>query len=84
MKKKARRRRTEAALIAEIPPLSRFVRERRKELGYTQEELAFRSGLNARFIKEFEQGKKTARLDRVIDLLNFLGADLKAEMRKGK
>ncbi len=79
--RKASKRRTQEELLKDLPPLSLFSRERREELGYTQEQLAFRSGLNLRFIKEFERGKKTARLDKVIALLNFLGADLKAEMR---
>jgi predicted transcriptional regulator len=75
-------RRTKERLLAELPALSKFARTRREQLGYTQQEMAFRSGLNARFIKEFELGKRTARLDKVVELLDFLGADLKAELRK--
>ncbi len=87
MKKKSRsnkshsKRRTKEELKAELPPLSLFARNRREELGYTQEELAFRSGLSARFIKEFERGKKTARLDKVIELLGFMGAILEPKLR---
>ncbi|MGE0528280.1 MAG: helix-turn-helix domain-containing protein [Bdellovibrionales bacterium] len=75
-------RRSREALLSELPELSIFVRLRREQLGYTQEQLAFRSGLNLRFIREFELGKKTVRLDKVMQLLEFLGADLKAELRK--
>ncbi len=75
-------RRSREALLLELPELSIFARNRRKQLGYTQEQLAFRSGLNLRFIREFELGKKTARLDKVMHLLEFLGATLKAELRK--
>lgn len=87
MKKKIRsnkshsKRRTKEELKAELPPISLFARNRREELGYTQEELAFRSGLSARFIKEFERGKKTARLDKVIELLGFMGAILEPKVR---
>jgi y4mF family transcriptional regulator len=75
-------RRSRETLLSELPELSIFVRTRREQLGYTQEQLAFRSGLNLRFIREFELGKKTARLDKVMQLLEFLGADLKVELRK--
>jgi|APGre2960657468_1045069.scaffolds.fasta_scaffold33764_1 y4mF family transcriptional regulator len=86
MKKKKKvaplKRRTKEAIKADLPPISLFVRNRREELGYTQEELAFRSGLSVRFLKEFERGKKTVRLDKVNDLLEFLGASLEVKIRK--
>jgi y4mF family transcriptional regulator len=74
-------RRTKAELKSELPPISLFVRNRREELGYTQEELAFRAGLSVRFVKEFERGKKTVRLDKVLELLTFLGATLQVQPR---
>ncbi len=86
MKKSAKKalrpaRRTKAELKSELPPIPLFVRNRREELGYTQEELAFRAGLSVRFVKEFERGKKTVRLDKVLDLLGFLGATLQVQPR---
>ena len=75
------KRRTKQELKEELPPISLFVRNRREELGYTQEELAFRSGLSARFIKEFERGKRTVRLDKVMELLEFMGAMLEPKLR---
>lgn len=83
MMKKAKKakRRTKEELKSELPPISLFVRNRREEMGYTQEELAFRSGLSVRFLKEFERGKKTVRLDKVLDLLEFMGATLEPKMR---
>ncbi len=74
-------RRTKEEIKSELSPLALFVRNRREELGYTQEELAFRSGLSARFVKEFELGKKTVRLDKVTELLNFLGGSLEVRKR---
>lgn len=84
MKKKTAskpKRRTKEELKAELPPISLFVRSRREELGYTQEELAFRTGLSTRFLKEFERGKRTVRLDKVIELLDFMGATLEPQVR---
>lgn len=84
MKKKTAskpKRRTKEELKAELPPISLFVRSRREELGYTQEELAFRTGLSTRFLKEFERGKKTVRLDKVMELLDFMGATLEPQIR---
>lgn len=76
------KRRTKEELEAELPPISLFVRNRREELGYTQEELAFRTGLSSRFVKELERGKKTVRLDKVTELLEFMGATLEPQMRR--
>jgi len=84
MKKKTTlkpKRRTKEELKAELPPIALFVRNRREELGYTQEELAFRTGLSTRFVKEFERGKKTVRLDKVMELLEFMGATLVPQVR---
>ncbi len=69
-------RRTKKEIEADLSPIALFVRNRREELGYTQEDLAFRTGLSTRFIKEFELGKKTVRLDKVSELLNYFGASL--------
>ena len=37
--------------------------------------------LSVRFLKEFERGKKTVRLDKVNELLSFLGATLEVKTR---
>lgn len=89
MKKQKKRtvvpkRRTKAEIKSELPPLSLFVRTKREELGYTQEELAFRSGLSPRFLKEFERGKRTVRLDKVMDLLSYLGAEIEVRPKGQK
>ena len=78
-----KRKRTKKEIQSAISPLALFVRHRREELGYTQEELAFRSGLSAGFLKAFERGKQTVRLDKITDLLNYLGATLTVKI-KGK
>ena len=42
-----------------------FIKQKRKEIGLTQEEFAIRSGLGLRFVRELEQGKETVRMDKV-------------------
>jgi y4mF family transcriptional regulator len=52
---------------------SLFIKQKRKELGLTQEELAGRIGVGLRFIRELEQGKETIRLDKLNQVLNYFG-----------
>lgn len=53
--------------------LIEFVKSRRKELGITQEELARKSGVGLRFIRELEQGKETLRLDKINQVIALFG-----------
>lgn len=50
-----------------------FVKKRRKAIGITQPELAMRTGVGLRFIRELEQGKQTVRLDKVNQVLQLFG-----------
>ncbi len=59
----------------------KFLRARRKELGYTQSYLSELTGLSISFISDVENGKKTVELNRSIDLLSMLGIDLILEKR---
>jgi len=45
--------------------LSLTIKQLRKEYGLTQEDLAFKSGVGLRFVREMEQGKTTLRMDKV-------------------
>lgn len=56
--------------------ISRFVKEKRKKIGLTQEELAARAGVGLRFIRDLEQGKKTIQLDKVNQVLNLFGHEV--------
>ena len=56
--------------------INEFVKQNRKALGLTQEELAIRSGLGLRFVRELEQGKKTLRMDKVNQALAMFGMKL--------
>jgi y4mF family transcriptional regulator len=48
----------------------------RKKAGLTQIEFAHRSDVGLRFIRDLEQGKPSVRLDKVNQVLEFLGHHL--------
>ena len=56
--------------------LVQFLKERRKILGLTQEELAEKAGVGLRFIRDLEQGKETLRMDKVNQVLALFGHEL--------
>ena len=64
-------------------PIAEFVKKSRKEAGLTQEELAIRSGLGLRFVRDLEQGKSTVRMDKVNIALGMFGMEA-APARKDK
>ncbi|MEI8011493.1 MAG: helix-turn-helix domain-containing protein [Candidatus Omnitrophota bacterium] len=55
----------------------------RKKAGLDQVEFAKRAGVGLRFVRELEQGKSTVRLDKVRQVLEFLGHHLEV-VRNGK
>ena len=59
-------------------PISTFVKERRKMFNLTQVDLAEKSGVGMRFVRELEQGKPTLRLDKVNQVLALFGHELGA------
>ena len=56
--------------------ISEFIKISRKKAGLTQQDLSDKCGVGIRFIRELESGKKTARLDKVNQVLNFFGYEL--------
>lgn len=48
----------------------------RKKMGLNQIEFAKRVGVGLRFQRELERGKVTVRLDKLLQVLNFLGCYL--------
>lgn len=52
---------------------SMFLKEKRKSVGLTQEELAAKAGVGLRFVRDLEQGKETLRLDKVNQVLVLFG-----------
>ena len=57
--------------------LGEYIREKRKLYKLTQIELAERSGVGVRFIRELERGKTTVQLDKVNLVLALFGEILK-------
>ncbi len=56
--------------------IKRFVKQKRKDLKLTQEDLALNAGVGLRFVRDLEQGKKTLRLDKVNDVLSLFGKEV--------
>ena len=42
-----------------------FIKDMRKKFGLTQVDLAAKSGVGLRFVRELEQGKETLRMDMI-------------------
>lgn len=66
--------------ITDSKSLGNLVREARRALGVTQDQLALTSGTNRRFIIELEQGKSTAQIGKVLQVLRTLGCSLELTM----
>lgn len=56
--------------------IAQFVKEKRKSLKLTQVDLAEKSGVGLRFVRELEQGKETLRLDKVNQVLDLFGCEV--------
>ncbi|MDK8449996.1 type II toxin-antitoxin system Y4mF family antitoxin [Corynebacterium mastitidis] len=56
--------------------LGTFARENRKALRLNQQEVADLAEVSERFVREFEAGKETVQLNKVIAVLRVLGFDL--------
>ena len=67
--------------ITDSKSLGQAIRERRKDLNYTQAYLADFTGLSVSFISDLERGKPTAEIEKTIRLINILGMDVFVEKR---
>ena len=67
--------------ITDASSLGTAIRNRRKELHYTQSYLSAFTDLSITFISDVERGKPTAELEKTIRLANILGLDLFIEKR---
>lgn len=56
--------------------LSDFLKDKRKRLNLTQQQLAEKAGVGLRFIRDLEQGKTTLRMDKVNQVLKLFGQEL--------
>ncbi|MFH1857166.1 MAG: type II toxin-antitoxin system Y4mF family antitoxin [Candidatus Omnitrophota bacterium] len=56
--------------------ISSRIKTLRKNNGLTQIEFAKRAGVGLRFLRELENGKMTVRMDKLTQVLDFLGYHL--------
>ena len=59
----------------------KILRQRRKELGYTQKYLSDFCGFSISFISDLENGKPTVELGKTLYLANLLGLDIVCVVR---
>lgn len=62
--------------------LGKTIRNRRKELGYTQKYISEITGLSMSFLSDLENGKATCEIGKTIQLMNLLGLNLNIEVRE--
>lgn len=63
--------------MSQVPrSLGEQAREQRRAMRLTQADVADLSMVSERFIREFEQGKRSVRLDKVEAVLAVLGLDV--------
>lgn len=53
--------------------IGRLIREKRKQLGLNQSELALSAGTATRFISDLENGKPSCQLEKTLSVLKTLG-----------
>lgn len=56
--------------------ISLRIKELRKQYNLTQEDLAIKSGVGIRFLRELEQGKPTVRMDKINQVLNLFNLEV--------
>ena len=62
--------------------VGKTIRNRRKELGYTQKYISEITGLSMSFLSDLENVKATCEIGKTIQLMNLLGLNLNIEVRE--
>ncbi|MBQ5952404.1 MAG: helix-turn-helix domain-containing protein [Lachnospiraceae bacterium] len=60
----------------------KILRNRRKELGYTQSYVSQVTGMSVSFLSDLENGKETAELGKALYLAGLLGLDVDLKERE--
>jgi HTH-type transcriptional regulator/antitoxin HipB len=68
-------------IVRTADELPEIVRDRRRELGLTQEQLADIIGVHRAFVSQLERGKATVRFDLLLRLVQALGMDIELRPR---
>jgi y4mF family transcriptional regulator len=61
-----------------VTPLGRQVKDLRRGAGLTQAQMARRTGVGLRFVRDLEQGKPSVRVDKVNQVLALFGYHVEA------
>ncbi len=61
--------------------LGQVIRNRRKELSYTQKYISEVTGFSMSFLSDLENGKATCEIGKALHLMNLLGLNLNVEVR---
>ena len=56
--------------------IGEYIKQKRKLFKLTQIELAYRTGVGIRFVRELEKGKPTVQLNKVNQVLELFGETL--------
>jgi transcriptional regulator with XRE-family HTH domain len=62
--------------VHDMQELGRAIREKRRELGYTQAFVADFAGISASFLSELENGKETIQAGKMMEVISLLGMDI--------
>lgn len=82
MKQKPKKLEVKDLSADSIIVLANKVKSERKAIGLSQTELAQLAKVSLNFLSQLESGKKTIRLDKVLQVLNTLGLELKIQYGK--
>lgn len=64
------------AVLSDVVQLGQAVRNKRKQDGLTQQDLAAIANVGVRFVSDLENGKATVQLESVMAVLQALGLQL--------
>lgn len=62
--------------VYDMKSLGKAIRDRRRELGYTQAFVADFAGISASFLSELENGKETIQAGKMLEVISLLGMDI--------
>ena len=61
--------------------IGQAIRNRRKELSYTQKYISEVTGFSMSFLSDLENGKATCEIGKALHLINLLGLNINVEAR---
>ena len=74
---------TQYGAVRSVEALGKLVRAHRKERKLTLETVSDLGNLSTRFLSEFERGKETAEVGKVLKTLRTIGLEIVIQPRKG-